>query len=119
MGGEVHIPKAGIPTSYQSEMSSGLPYLTMDLLPQDTICTRGLGTTAGSRLLAEYTPPYDATAVARLRDAGAILLGKTVCDAFAMGSTTENNAWQVSHFRTHLLFVSDWIYHQCQGRIDG
>jgi len=60
---------------------------------KDTLATRGLATTAASRLLDGYVPPYDATAVARLRAAGAVVLGKTNCDEFAMGSSTENSAF--------------------------
>ncbi len=60
---------------------------------KDLFCTRGLATTCGSRLLEGYTPPYDATAVARLRAADAVVLGKLDMDEFAMGSSTENTAF--------------------------
>jgi aspartyl-tRNA(Asn)/glutamyl-tRNA(Gln) amidotransferase subunit A len=62
---------------------------------QDSICTAGLRTTAGSRVLDTYLPPFDATAVARLKAAGAVLIGKTNLDEFCMGSSTENSAYQV------------------------
>ena len=61
---------------------------------KDVIVTRDLVTTAASRMLAGWRPPYDATAVARLRAAGAVILGKTNCDEFAMGSTSEQSAWR-------------------------
>ena len=60
---------------------------------KDIFCTEGIPTTAGSRILEGYTPPYTATAVARLADAGARVLGKTNMDEFAMGSSNENSAY--------------------------
>jgi aspartyl-tRNA(Asn)/glutamyl-tRNA(Gln) amidotransferase subunit A len=64
---------------------------------KDVMVTKGLRTTAGSKILGNYIPPYDCTAVARLEAAGAVVLGKLNCDEFAMGSSNENSAWKPVH----------------------
>jgi aspartyl-tRNA(Asn)/glutamyl-tRNA(Gln) amidotransferase subunit A len=64
---------------------------------KDVFCTKDVVTTAGSKILAEFVSPYDATVVTLLEDAGAIVLGKTNCDEFAMGSSNENSGFRPVH----------------------
>src|SRR5580704_2270343 len=74
--GEEPGPRAGVPVAIK-----------------DVIVTKGVRTTCGSKLLANYVPPYDATAVIRIEEAGGLVIGKTNCDEFAMGSSNENSAF--------------------------
>ena len=77
-------------------VAAGEPLPAMAGVPmaiKDTISTHGTTTTCGSKILEHYVPPYDATAVSRLEAAGAVILGKTNCDEFAMGSSNENSAF--------------------------
>jgi aspartyl-tRNA(Asn)/glutamyl-tRNA(Gln) amidotransferase subunit A len=72
---------------------AGRPLVGVPVALKDNLCTRGVPTTASSRILEHFVPPFDATAVARLEAAGALVIGKTNCDEFAMGSSTENSAF--------------------------
>ena len=76
---------------------------------KDVICTQGVRTTCASKILETFVPPYDATVMTKLHEQGIVMLGKTNMDEFAMGSSTENSAYQITHNPWDLDTIPGWF----------
>lgn len=93
-------------SAWRKNPQSALPPLTgLPIAVKDVLAVDGMPATAGSRILEGFRPPFDATTVRRLLDAGVVILGKTNTDEFAMGSSTENSAYQTTHNPWNLAHV--------------
>jgi aspartyl-tRNA(Asn)/glutamyl-tRNA(Gln) amidotransferase subunit A len=97
VAGEVAVANAGIVDHLRSTGEKLPPLAGVPIAVKDVMATRGMPTTAGSRILEGWMPPYDATVVARIRANHLVMLGKTNMDEFAMGSSTEHSAYGPTH----------------------
>ena len=85
--------RAGELDATDGDARDGMPLFGVPIAIKDNICVRGLQNSCGSRILNSYQPPYDASVIGQLNEAGAVVIGKTNCDEFAMGSSNENSAF--------------------------
>ncbi len=103
---EAAFRRAKILHEIPSEKRCTMPLFGVPIAVKDNICTRRILTTCGSKMLNNYVPPYSATVIERLEEAGAIVIGKTNMDEFAMGNTSETSAYGAPHNPHNLNYVT-------------